>query len=35
MGYPEDAEHSARLDVYDAVPTMNGDRLIAGTAGTV
>jgi hypothetical protein len=35
MGHPEDVEHAARLDVYDAVPTMDGDRLIAGTAGTV
>lgn len=26
-GYPEDVEHAARLDVYDAVPVMEGDRL--------
>ena len=35
MGHPDDVEHSARPNVNDAVPTMNGDRLIAGTAGTV
>jgi 2-phosphosulfolactate phosphatase len=29
MGYPEDVEDAARLDVYDAVPIMQGDRLIA------
>ena len=28
MGYPEDVEHSARLDVYDAVPVMQDDCLI-------
>jgi 2-phosphosulfolactate phosphatase len=28
MGYPEDVEHSARLNVFDAVPTMDGERLI-------
>ena len=27
MGYPEDVEHSARLNVYDAVPVMDGERL--------
>ena len=26
-GYPGDVEHAARLDVYDAVPTMHGDQL--------
>jgi 2-phosphosulfolactate phosphatase len=26
-GYPQDVEHSARLDVYDAVPMMDGDLL--------
>ena len=35
-GYPEDVEHSARLDVYDAVPVMNGDMLITrGSAATL
>jgi 2-phosphosulfolactate phosphatase len=29
MGYPEDVEHAARLDVYDAVPAMDGDELSA------
>lgn len=29
MGYPEDVEHAARLDVYDAVPVMQGDMLTA------
>jgi len=28
-GYPQDVEHSARLDVYDAVPAMDGDALTA------
>jgi 2-phosphosulfolactate phosphatase len=26
-GYPQDVEHCARLDVYDAVPVMDGDLL--------
>jgi 2-phosphosulfolactate phosphatase len=26
-GYPQDVEHAARLDVYDAVPAMAGDAL--------
>ena len=29
MGYPEDVEHAARLDVYDAVPVMHDDMLTA------
>jgi len=29
MGFPEDVEHSARLDVYDAVPVMQNDMLTA------
>jgi 2-phosphosulfolactate phosphatase len=28
-GYPQDVEHAARLDVYDAVPVMDGDQLSA------
>jgi 2-phosphosulfolactate phosphatase len=28
-GYPQDVEFAARLDAFDAVPTMDGDRLIA------
>jgi 2-phosphosulfolactate phosphatase len=29
MGHAEDVEHAARLDVYDAVPVMQGDMLTA------
>ena len=29
MGYPQDVEHAARLDVYDAVPVMQGEMLAA------
>jgi hypothetical protein len=29
MGYPQDIEHAARLDVYDAVPVTNGECLVA------
>ena len=29
MGYPEDVEHAARLDVYAAVPVMQDDLLTA------
>jgi 2-phosphosulfolactate phosphatase len=28
-GYPQDVEHCARLDAYDAVPIMDGDLLRA------
>ena len=28
MGYAEDVEQSVRLDVYDAVPVVQGDCLI-------
>jgi 2-phosphosulfolactate phosphatase len=28
-GYPQDVEHAARLDAFDVVPTMDGERLIA------
>lgn len=28
-GYPQDVEHATRLDVYDAVPAMDGDKLSA------
>jgi 2-phosphosulfolactate phosphatase len=27
MGYPGDVSHSAKLDLYDAVPVMRGERL--------
>jgi 2-phosphosulfolactate phosphatase len=30
FGYPQDVEHAARLDVYDAVPAMVGDALSWG-----
>jgi 2-phosphosulfolactate phosphatase len=30
VGYPQDVEHAARLDVYDAVPAMVGDALSWG-----
>lgn len=29
MGYPQDVEHAARLNAYDAVPAMDRDRLVA------
>jgi 2-phosphosulfolactate phosphatase len=29
MGFPEDVEHATRLSIYEAVPTMDGDRLSA------
>lgn len=29
MGFPEDVEHAARMDVYDAVPVMQGEMLTA------
>ena len=29
MGYPDDVEHCSRLDVYDAVPVMQGEMLAA------
>jgi hypothetical protein len=36
VGYPQDVEHAARLDVYDAVPDMEGERLVArGSAATL
>ncbi|MFN8637710.1 MAG: 2-phosphosulfolactate phosphatase [Chloroflexota bacterium] len=31
-GFPQDVEHAARLDVYDAVPAMHGDELVAGSS---
>jgi 2-phosphosulfolactate phosphatase len=34
MGHPEDVEHSARLDVYDAVPVMRDDMLAALDSST-
>jgi 2-phosphosulfolactate phosphatase len=35
-GYPQDVEHGARLDVYDAVPVMEGECLAAwGSAETL
>ena len=33
IGYPDDVEHSSRLDVYDAVPVMQGECLAAGLGG--
>jgi 2-phosphosulfolactate phosphatase len=29
MGYPQDVEHAARLDVYAVVPVMENGRLVA------